>query len=138
MGETKQVVWFADDPKPNKFFSRSPLRFGAFLFGSSLMIVLFITFASIVAKDWDKWSARSTRLSICIVFLLQGALYPFIRLLRRHEKVNELYLAGKIGEQSADSPLDEVLGVATNAALDAFLYPLISTFLLILLLLYWK
>ena len=65
--------------------------------------------------------------------MLQGTVYPFFRAFQSHRKINKFYLAGKINEQSAESPIDTLLSVADNALNDGLFYSSINIGSLLLL-----
>lgn len=54
--------------------------------------------------------------------MLNGAVYPYLRVLQSHGKINKLYVAGKITDQPAESSIDELLSVADNALNDGLFY----------------
>jgi hypothetical protein len=110
MSEHKAVVWFGDDPKPNTFFLKSPFRSWAFLFNTGLLVVVCLLCGFVMLK-WASFSAFSALLT----FLLLNVVYPYWWALKRHAKVNELYLSGKIVEEPAESPQNILLEVADNS-----------------------
>ncbi len=110
MGETKPVVCFTDDRKPNSFFFRSPFRSWKFLINTLLLAVVVLAYA-IVA--W-KFMGVTGSLSLATLMLLD-VIYPYWGALLRHRKINELYQAGKITVQGVESPIDDLLEVADNA-----------------------
>ncbi|HLK03146.1 MAG TPA: hypothetical protein VKT53_01805 [Candidatus Acidoferrum sp.] len=123
MNEHKSVVWFANDAKPNDFFFRSPFQSWKFRVNTAVVVALSLGLIFVLFKNWSKWSL-AIRFAWIAFFILQGTLYPFLRILQSHRKINELYLAGKITEQSAESPIDELLSVADNALNDGLFYSL--------------
>jgi hypothetical protein len=108
MSEPKTVVWFGDDPQPNTFFFRSPFRSWKFVINSVLLVVMCLGCA-IVA--W-KYSGLTPTI---FLFLLLNVIYPYWWALKRHGRINELYRSGKIAEQPAESPLNDLLEVADNS-----------------------
>jgi len=123
MSDHKDVLWFADDPTPNKFFFRSPFRSWKFVVNTAVLIALLFGCAMAMVKNWDNWSI-SSKLFWGAFVMLQGAVYPYLRVLQSHRKINELYIAGKITDQPAESAIDEVLRVADNALNDGLFYGL--------------
>jgi hypothetical protein len=121
MSDHKAVVWFEDDPVPNGFFFRSPFRSWKFLLNTAVLAALIFGLAFILVRNWNNWSVFS-KLFWGAFLMLQGALYPYLRVLQSHRKINELYLAGKIKEQPAESPIDKLLSVAEDALNDGLLY----------------
>ncbi len=116
MGETKPVVWFTDDKKPNRFFFQSPFRSWKFLVNTALVVLMSIAYFLIVWKYWVQLNRNSfpywlTLLTLLILMVIT----PYGWALRRHGAINKLYREGQITEQSADSPLNECLEVADNA-----------------------
>ena len=120
MSETKPVMWFADDRKTNSFFSRTPFRSAQFLFNTGLAAVMSLAFGAVLWRYWDQLSHGSARMLILSALFVQGVVYPFLRALRRHKRVSELFMAGYFTEQRAGSPLDEVLDVTDRAINEAF------------------
>jgi hypothetical protein len=123
MDEHKAVVWFTNDSKPNSFFFQSPFRSWKFVINTTVVVALSLGLVFVLFRNWSNWSA-TFRLVWIAFFILQGAIYPFIRVLQNHRKINELYLAGKITEQSAESQIDELLSVADGALNDGLFYSL--------------
>lgn len=138
MSETKPVVWFADDRKPNSFFFRSPFRSWSFLINTGLVATVSLAFAGITWKYWDRLNQKSGILLVLLGLYAQNTVYPFLRALRRHRKINDLYAAGYIKEQAAGSPLDEVLEVADNAVNEAFFIPLVLFGIFLAFVVVWK
>jgi hypothetical protein len=68
----------------------------------------------------DKLNHSSLGLTLLLMFI-QFVVYPFVRAVLRHQKINDLYEGGFITEPAAGSPLDEVLRVADNAINDGLL-----------------
>ncbi len=122
MNEAKPVVWFADEPTPSTFFFHSPFRSWKFLVNTCVLAALFIGLAIVIYEHRDRWSSQSHRLYWCAFILVTGGLYPYLRALKRRVKISELYLAGKLCTQQAESPIDDVLEVAENAINDGLFY----------------
>ena len=114
MRQGKPVVWFVDDPKPNTFFFRSPFRSWRFIINSVLLGAACV--ASVVIY-WIYWSqsGRYWYGLFVLMLLLLNVVYPYWWALIRHRKIKQLYLTGDIAEQSAGSPLDQLLEVADNS-----------------------
>ncbi len=108
MSEPKTVVWFGDDPQPNTFFFRSPFRSWKFVINSVLLVVMCLGCAIVT---W-KYSGLTPTI---FLFLLLNVIYPYWWALKRHGRINELYHSGKIAEQPAESPLNDLLEVADNS-----------------------
>jgi hypothetical protein len=116
MSEHKTVVWFRDDSRPNKFFFRSPFRSWLFLVNTAIATALFVAFGIVLLfSHWQGLTGASRRLLWGGYVLVVGILYPYLRALHYHRRINELYLAGKISDQPAESPLNDVLQVADEA-----------------------
>jgi len=130
MSDHKAVVWFADDQTPDKFFFRSPFRSWKFLVNTAVLIALLFGFAIVLAKNWSNWSA-SSKIFWAVFLMLQGAIYPYLRVLQSHRKINELYVAGKITEQPAESAIDELLRVANSALNDGLFYSSVTVGILL-------
>jgi len=108
MSERKAVVWFGDDPQPNTFFFRSPFRSWRFLINTTLLVAVCLG-SAIVAWKYSGFTSGT------LILLLLNVVYPYWWALKRHGRINELYRSGKIAEQSAESPLNDVLEVADNS-----------------------
>lgn len=116
MSETNQVEWFTDAKEPNRFFFRSPFKSWKFLINTVLLVILSCSYALILWRYWGPLNRNSFPYwMVLLTLLLLTVVYPFGWALRRHGKINRLYREGKISEQSASSPIDEVLDVADNA-----------------------
>lgn len=126
MSDHKAVVWFADDPTANKFFFRSPFRSWKFLLNTAVVAVLSLGFGIVLVTHWPGLTGASRRLFWGGFVLILGILYPYGRALQYHRRINELYLAGKIRDQAADSPLNDVLQVADDAINTGMFYIAIS------------
>jgi hypothetical protein len=50
-----------------------------------------------------------------LLFLLFNAVYPYWYALKRHRRIYEHCLAGKIAEQPVENPLNDLLEVADNS-----------------------
>jgi hypothetical protein len=116
MGDIKQVVWFANDKKPNRFFFQSAFRSWKFLANTALVAVMSLTYLAIVWRYWVQLNRNSfpyweTLLTLLILMVI----IPFAWALRRHGKINKLYLEGQITEQSTGSPVNDFLEIADNA-----------------------
>jgi hypothetical protein len=116
MGDIKQVVWFANDKKPNRFFFQSPFRSWKFLANTALVAVMSLTYLAIVWRYWVQLNRNSfpywgTLLTLLILMVI----IPFAWALRRLGKINKLYLEGQITEQSTGSPVNDLLEIADNA-----------------------
>ena len=116
MSETKPVVWFTDDKKPNRFFFQSPFRSWKFLANTALLVLLSFAYLLIVWIYWVQLNRNSfpyweTLLTLLILMVIT----PYGWALRRHGAINQLCREGKLTEQSADSPLNDILEVADNA-----------------------
>src|SRR5208282_2887609 len=116
MGDTKQVVWFANDKKPNRFFFQSPFRSWKFLANTALVAVMSLAYVAIVWRYWVQLNRNSfpyweTLLTLLILMVIT----PYGWALRRHGAINKLYREGKLTEQSFDSSLNDILEVADNA-----------------------
>ena len=122
MNERKVVVWLENEPQRNTFFFRSPFKSWIFAINTVLVVVLFLGFAIILSSHWQSVSQKSSRFFWGGFCLIVGVLYPYLRALQLHSKINELYLAGKIGEEPAGSPVNAVLEVADNAINIGLLY----------------
>jgi len=138
MSEIKPVLWFSDDRKPNSFFLRSPFRSWRFLLNTGLAVLVCLFFAAVLWKYWDKLGQGSARCLILSFMFLQSVLYPFLRAMKRHRKVSELFAAGYLTEQSAGSPLDEVLEVADTAINDVLGTSIMFFGLLLFTVVVWK
>jgi hypothetical protein len=114
MSQAKPVVWFADDPKPNTFFSRSLFRSRQFILNTALVAVMSISYGFVVWKYWDELNTQAAIISFSI-FLLLFVVYPYWWSIKRHGKIRELYLSGELPEQPADSAIDNLLHVADSA-----------------------
>jgi hypothetical protein len=108
MNQRKAVVWFGDDPQPNTFFFRSPFRSWTFVFNTVLLVVVCLGCAIVVRK-------YSVSTSEILLLLLLTVIYPYWGALKRHGRINELYRSGKVAEQPAESPLNDLLEVADNS-----------------------
>jgi hypothetical protein len=115
MSESKPVVWFADERKPNDFFFRSPFRSWKFIFNTTLVAVVTLALAAILWDYRDKLNQKPVIWLVLLALFPQNVVFPLFRALRRRKKINELYTAGYIAKQSAGSPLDEVLEVTDSA-----------------------
>ena len=136
MRQANLVHWFEDDSKPNTFFFRSPFRSWRFLINTALVIMACTTMLICI---WRYWDDLGFRYPAAIVFLFfQGALYPYLWALKRHSKINELYLADQIAEQPAGSALDQVLEVADDSIHDGFRNSSVLSGLLFLALVFWR
>jgi MFS superfamily sulfate permease-like transporter len=117
MGETKPIIWFTDDKKPNRFFFQSPFRSWKFLINTALLVLLCLAYLLMAWKYWNQvnsfhfWELQLTWLLLMVV-------QPFVWALKRHGKINRLFREGKIAAQPAESPLDDLLEVADNAIND--------------------
>lgn len=116
MGENKRVVWFTDDKKLNRFFFQSPFRSWKFLVNTALVVLLSLAYLLIVCRYWVQLNRNSfpyweTLLTLLILMVIT----PYGWALRRHGAINKLYREGKLTEQSADSPLNDILEAADNA-----------------------
>jgi len=114
MSEAKPVNWFADDPKPNTFFFRSPFYSGIFLFSTALAVTLLGAYGVVVVNRWDAFNQHK-ELQGLFTFPLFTIIYPYLSTLREHSKINEIHLCGKLSEQLADSPVDQVLKLAADS-----------------------
>jgi len=114
MSETKPVTWFADDPKPNTYFFRSPFRSGVFLFNTVLAATLLAVYGVVAVNHWDVFNQHKDMLGL-FIFPLFTIIYPYLDTFREHSKINEIYLCGKLSEQVADSPVDQVLKLAADS-----------------------
>ena len=127
MSDHKTVVWFGDDPQPNTFFFRSPVRSWKFLTNTAIVTALFVAFGIVVLfAHWQGLTGASRRLFWGGYCLVVGILYPYLRALQYHRRINELYLAGKISDQPAESPLNDVLQVAADAINMGMVYASVS------------
>lgn len=127
MGETKRVIWFTDDKKPNRFFFQSPFRSWKFLLNTAFLILLCLAYLLVLWKYWAQMNRNSfPHWEVLLAIFLGGAIFPFCMGLTRHGKINRLYREGKISEQPAESPLDDLLEVAD----DSINYGLMMTSLL--------
>ena len=127
MSDHKTVVWFGDDPQPNTFFFRSPFRSWKFLTNTAIVTALLVTFGIVVLfAHWQGLTGASRRLFWGGYCLVVGILYPYLRALQYHRRINELYLAGKISDQPAESPLNDVLQVAADAINTGMVYASVS------------
>jgi glucan phosphoethanolaminetransferase (alkaline phosphatase superfamily) len=116
MSDTKPVVWFTDDPKPNTFFFGSPFRSWKFLINTFLLVLLCLAYAIIAWKYWNELNRNSfPHWMVLLTLLITMVLSPFLLALKRHKKINRLYRESKISEQSAESPINDLLQVADNA-----------------------
>jgi hypothetical protein len=95
------------------------------LVNTALLGALLCGFAVAVVKNWSNWSTHS-KVFWGVFLVLQGAVYPYIRVLLSHRKIRELYVVGKITEQPAASVIDELLSVADNALNDGFFYSIVT------------
>jgi hypothetical protein len=138
MSESKPVVWFADNRKPNNFFFRSPFRSWNLLINAGLATVVSLAFAWTLWKYWDRLDGGSGRWMFLVALFTQNVVYAFWWALKRHRKINELYVAGYITEQATGSPLDEVLEVADNAINDGLRNTVVLFGLLLLTYVLWK
>jgi hypothetical protein len=118
MSDHKQVVWFADDPIPNRFFFRSPFRSWRFVVNTAVLVTFLFVCAIVLNKNRSSLS----KFFWAVFVMLQGAVYPYLRVLQSHRKINELYLAGKITDQPAGTSIDELFNVANNALNDGFFF----------------
>ena len=112
MSQAKPVNWFADDPKPNTFFFRSPFCSWQFIVNTVLLVVVCLGCGTVVWKYWDVVGLRH---SYILILLLFNVVYPYWWALKRHGKIRKLHLSGEITEQPAGSPLDSLLQVADNS-----------------------
>jgi hypothetical protein len=87
-----------------------------------LVVALFLGFAIILSSHWHSVSQNSSRFLRGGFCLVVGVAYPYLRALQFHSKINELYLAGNIGEEPAGSPVNTVLEIADNAINTGLLY----------------
>jgi hypothetical protein len=130
MGENKTVAWFADDAVQNRFFFRSPFRSRSFIANTVVLVAVILGMTFLVVRNWNSLSSTKVLLLVS-VFMLQGTVYPYIRVLQYHRRVNELYLSGKITEQPAESPIDELLTVAERALIDGLFFILVTVGVLV-------
>jgi hypothetical protein len=107
MDENKAVVWFADDPKPNRFFFQSPFRSWVFAFVTAATVGLSLATMFVVWRYW-KHSSASSLLLVCFWCVV----YPYLLALKSHRRINELYRLGQIGAQEGGTPLNELMNVA--------------------------
>jgi hypothetical protein len=114
MSQAKPVVWFADDPKPNTFFIRSPFRSWKFIVNTLLVAVVCFFYVTVVWKYWDQLHTDAAIIPF-FTFLLLFVVYPYWWAIKRHGKIRELYLSGELTEQPADSAMDKLLHVADNS-----------------------
>lgn len=110
MRDPKVVAWFGDSPHPNAFFFRSPFRSWKFVINSVLLVAVCLGFAFVISKQ-PSFSLFCTLLTL----LLLNVVYPYWWALKRHGRINELYRSGKIKEESAESPLNDLLEVADDS-----------------------
>lgn len=136
--ESKPVLWFANERKANTFFFRSPFRSWKFLLNIGLSSVVILAFAGATWKYWDKLNQKASSWLIVSVLAVQCVVYPFLRALRLHRKINDLYAAGYVTEQTAGSPLDEILQVADNAMNESLGSTAFMFGLLLFCLMRWK
>jgi len=109
VSEHKAVVWFGDDPTPNTFFFRSPFRSWKFLINTVLLVIVSLLAAFVLPK------MAGNTIFVILTFFVLNVVYPYWWALIRHERVNELYRAGKIAEQPAESPQNVILEVADSS-----------------------
>jgi hypothetical protein len=133
MSEHKTVVWFGDDQKPNTFFLRSPFRSWAFLINTGLLVVVCLLCGFVMLKS-PNFAAFSTLLTL----LLLNVVYPYWGALRRHARVNELYLVGKIVEEPAECPQNILMEVADNSMNEGLRNASVVFGLFLLCTLFWK
>ena len=136
--ESKPVLWFANERKANTFFFRSPFRSWSFLFNIGLSSAVILAFAGATWKYWDRLNQKTSSWLIVSVLAVQCVVYPFLRALRLHRKINDLYAAGYVTEQTAGSPLDEILQVADNAMNESLGSTAFTFGLLLFCLFRWK
>ncbi len=113
MSQTKPVTWFADDPRANTFFFRSPFRDWSFIANTVQMAVLLLFMVVVGVRYWNQISDGS--LFTAFISFVLFVVYPYGRALRRHRKIQELYLSGQISAPSPESPLNQILEVADRS-----------------------
>jgi hypothetical protein len=102
--------------KPNQFFFQSPFRSWMFLINTALAAVICLAVIAIIWHFWDKLSQHSSVAWLLLLSaLVQSVVYPYRWALIRHRKINRLYLERSISQQSAGSPVDELLSVAEDS-----------------------
>ncbi len=133
MSEHKAVVWFSDDPQPNTFFLRLPFRSWKFLLNTVLLVVVCLLCALVMSK-----LPSFTAFWPLLIFLLLNVVYPYLWALKRHAKVNELYLSGKILGEPAESPQNVLRKVADNFMNEGLRNTSFVFVLFLLCTLFWK
>jgi hypothetical protein len=98
---------------------------------TAVLATLLFGFAIVLVKNWSNWSAMS-KIFWGVFLMLQGAVYPYLRVLQSHRKINELCLAGEITKQPAESAVDKLLSVADNALNDGLFYSSVTVGILLL------
>ena len=138
MSQTKPVVnWFADDPEPNTFFFRSPFRSWQFTLNTVLLAIVCLAYGLILWKYWGELN-RQTSARWIFLFLLLFAVFPYLRAVKRHRSVRELYLSGALKEQESGSPVDTLLQVADNSINEGLYISLVMSGMLLAALVLWK
>jgi hypothetical protein len=97
---------------------------------TAVLAALLLGLAMVLVRNWSNWSALSRIFWGAFVMLL-GAVYPYMHVLQSHRKINELYVAGKITEQPAESAIDELLSVADSALNDGLFYASVTVGILL-------
>ena len=133
MSEYKAVVWFGNDPQPNTFFFRSPFRSWKFLINTVLLVVVCLMCGFVISK-WPRFTVFSPLLTL----LLLNVVYPYWWALKRHAKLNELYLSGKIADEPVESPQNVLLEVADNSMNEGLRNTSFTFGLFLLCILFWK
>ncbi|MGB8656145.1 MAG: hypothetical protein WCD23_16625 [Candidatus Acidiferrales bacterium] len=101
------------------FFVRSPLRSWRFV----LSAVIYVAFVTVDLTVLFMYSSRMpSGSSIFLILFLVGSAAPVGRTLHQHSRINELYLAGKMGDVDPASPIHVALEVASDALNDGIFY----------------
>jgi hypothetical protein len=117
------------------FFSRSPFRSGFFLILLGLCVAVVLLGLYVLLYYWG--SLSPVMAAVFFLYCLQGAVVPMRQLLRAHSRIHEMYLSGRIGDVSPESPLSVALETASAALQTGLFYTLTSVLFLLLVLLHF-
>jgi hypothetical protein len=121
-----------EEPMVKTFFSRSPIQSPGFIVVIILFVALIIE-SAMVFKNFLPRMPWSIAMGL-LIMLYVGVLGQVIQTIRRHSRIHELYLVGKIPESEPSSSLNIVLEVAERSMIDGLFFFLSAVLAFLLLL----